>query len=914
MVVDIRGAIGKYAAVWLATLTLAVGAAACGGQSAAEQTIATPAPIAPTALEPTAVPQPTPAAAAEAIETRGMEIYTGFVGAGTPSIEERIYLADVVVRARLQSSASSTLTFQAIEYLKGSGAGTFVVNITPGGRNPQWDGQEAVLFLSGAQSGGAVGQSEGASAAFEFTDTTTFDYSPGREYFLEATAYTGDLPEGHSLGTRNPVWLPASQPATQASGAAGSSGGSTATTTYMVGSPDAPVTLAELKAKIAWVEGGNGNAEYEECVEDSLAYIRHIRDMEADLGEPITIPRFDYAMASGLGKGHEITDFGTHSWPEYDQVWLSEGDTSLFTALNVDDDTVPSNGYRSAVQTARPLPAGVYEFTYKEEPPIYSKCNFDTAQSGLTYVVTVTAPDGTLHEAFFDPATTTAGVGYSTGATTTGVLKPAAFSVDGRDTTITGLKWEDGSVVLSLSPFVSLGDNQLSFIGLDGSFAFAFGASAATADSAAGTLTWAEADRPWSAGDQLMLRIGPGPDPAPATRSIRLQSPGDTWTISWGAVAGASGYRVQYRTGRAGEWTGLPATTGTSRTFGPQDGLLCGGTTYQFRVQARGDGKTYNTGWGAPSSSLSKTTGACNQPPVFSTSTYAFSVAEDAATSTVAGTVSATDPDGDALTYSIASGNDGGAFSIDGSGGSIAVAVPLDYETKASYTLTVEARDGRANGTADATVHISVTDATEPPPPAPRGVNLALSGDTFAISWSAVNGADRYRAQHRTGGSGEWTNLDATASTTQAFSPQGGVACETTHEFRVQARGDGTTHLAQWGQPSEVVSHTTGTCNLPPVFSTSTYAFSVAENTAKWSTAGIVSATDPDGDVVTYSIASGNEAGKFNVDGFSGEILVWSALDFETESSYTLTVEARDGKANGTARATVVITITDVAD
>ena len=96
-------------------------------------------------------------------------------------------------------------------------------------------------------------------------------------------------------------------------------------------------------------------------------------------------------------------------------------------------------------------------------------------------------------------------------ATTTGVLKPATFSVGGASTTITGLKWEGGSVVLSLSPFASLDDLQLEFIDLDGTTILVLRASDATADSGAGTLTWAEVDRPWSAGDLLMLRIGPAP-------------------------------------------------------------------------------------------------------------------------------------------------------------------------------------------------------------------------------------------------------------------------------------------------------------------------------------------------------------------------------------------------------------------
>ena len=130
----------------------------------------------------------------------------------------------------------------------------------------------------------------------------------------------------------------------------------------------------------------------------------------------------------------------------------------------------------------------------------------------------------------------------------------------------------------------------------------------------------------------------------------------------------------------------------------------------------------------------------------------------------------------------------------------------------------------------------------------------------------------------------------------------------------VGARRRGDPHRRVGSAVRAGLTHHRGVQPAGRCFSTSSYAFSVAEDAATSTVVGTVSATDPDGDTVTYSIASGNEAGKFNVDGFSGEILVWSALDFETESSYTLTVEARDGKANGTARATVVITITDVAD
>ena len=205
--------------------------------------------------------------------------------------------------------------------------------------------------------------------------------------------------------------------------------------------------------------------------------------------------------------------------------------------------------------------------------------------------------------------------------------------------------------------------------------------------------------------------------------------------------------------------------------------------------------------------------------------------------------------------------------------------------------------------------------------PAPDDVSVSLSGGTYTISWSAVTGAADYRAQYRAGGSeAEWTDLDATTGTSQTFSPEGGVACSTTYEFRVQGRGDGTTYSAAWGKLSESTSHTNsaGKCNRPPVFTSSSYTFTVSENAPAWPAlhiVGLVSASDPDdGDSLTYWITAGNGAGRFMIDNSRGDILVWAALDYETTSSYTLTVEARDGKEGGTSSTTVEITVTDVAE
>ena len=205
-----------------------------------------------------------------------------------------------------------------------------------------------------------------------------------------------------------------------------------------------------------------------------------------------------------------------------------------------------------------------------------------------------------------------------------------------------------------------------------------------------------------------------------------------------------------------------------------------------------------------------------NEAPSFDGEEYAFTVAEDAATGTSVGSVSATDPEEDTLAYSITAGNDEGAFAVGGSTGSITVAGALDYETTVAYTLTVEVSDGRG-GSATATVKIGVGDVVEvgpPPPTVTYAYNVAAG--TFGFRWAAVTGADRYRAQYRVGGAeGTWTNLDATTETSQTFSPEGGVECGTTYEFRVQSHGDGETHPAVWGTRTGGITYTTPACSSP---------------------------------------------------------------------------------------------------
>ena len=99
--------------------------------------------------------------------------------------------------------------------------------------------------------------------------------------------------------------------------------------------------------------------------------------------------------------------------------------------------------------------------------------------------------------------------------------------------------------------------------------------------------------------------------------------------------------------------------------------------------------------------------------------------------------------------------------------------------------------------------------------------------------------------------------------------------------------------------------------NTAPKFAAAAYTREVAENTASGENIGDpVRATDDEGDALTYSM-SGADAAPLTIGRTSGQIRTKDALDYETKSSYTVTVTAAD-PAGLSDTATVTITVTDV--
>ena len=105
-----------------------------------------------------------------------------------------------------------------------------------------------------------------------------------------------------------------------------------------------------------------------------------------------------------------------------------------------------------------------------------------------------------------------------------------------------------------------------------------------------------------------------------------------------------------------------------------------------------------------------------NNPPAFSDDAVTRSVPENtAAGANVGAAVTATDPDGDTLTYAL-SGDDEMYFAIDNMGQiKVGADAMLDYETKETYMVTVTATDSQmATDTIDVTIMVADVDERDP--------------------------------------------------------------------------------------------------------------------------------------------------------------------------------------------------------
>ena len=269
------------------------------------------------------------------------------------------------------------------------------------------------------------------------------------------------------------------------------------------------------------------------------------------------------------------------------------------------------------------------------------------------------------------------------------------------------------------------------------------------------------------------------------------------------------------------------------------------------------------------------------------TSSASFSADEN---QTAIGTVTATDADGDTITYSIS----GSEITINSSSGVLTFASAPDYETKSTYSATVTASDG-TNSTTQA-ITVTIIDVEE-------NINAPVitSSDTFsadenqtAIGTVTATDADGDTITYSISGS-EITINSSSGVLTFASAPD--YETKSTYSATVTA-SDGTNSTTQ-----AITVNVTNINDNNPVI-TSSSSFTVEENQTS---VGSVTANDADGDSLTFAL-SGTDASSLSINSSSGVMTFKTAPDYETKSTYTATVTASDGVNTTTQSITVAVT------
>ncbi|WP_160739673.1 cadherin domain-containing protein [Altericroceibacterium indicum] len=273
--------------------------------------------------------------------------------------------------------------------------------------------------------------------------------------------------------------------------------------------------------------------------------------------------------------------------------------------------------------------------------------------------------------------------------------------------------------------------------------------------------------------------------------------------------------------------------------------------------------------------------------------------------------ISATDADKDTLTYSI-SGTDAALFNVNASTGEVTFKEKPDYEAPNDgnedgiYIVKVTASDGTKS--ASKSVSIVVKNANDAPEftssdavsveenqtLAYQAVTEDREDDNITYSLSGTD-ASKFLINQTTG--------EVTFKTAPDYESDPGKT------YQITVSADDGTHTT-----TQDVTITVTDVDEAPVISTAASVDAAEEQTSVVT----ISAEDPEGKDLTYSITGGADSGKFTIDSATGELNFQSAPDYETpgaadgSNAYQVTITVSDGVEDSTLDLTV--NVTNVAD
>ena len=320
------------------------------------------------------------------------------------------------------------------------------------------------------------------------------------------------------------------------------------------------------------------------------------------------------------------------------------------------------------------------------------------------------------------------------------------------------------------------------------------------------------------------------------------------------------------------------------------------------------------------------------------------SVSESASIGDVVTTFVATDADGDDLTYALQTSGTV-PFSLDASSGELTISTALDYETTATYTVTVVVTDsGKGNLEDTATATLTVTDADEAPVLA-FGATLTIPENTveeYNISDTALglssSRSKRFAATDEDAGDlsaisytlwahdSETTSRFALNTVTSTLTGQteavvyykgstyGALDYESRSVYRFCVNATDTAGLTA----SVCSSVTVADVNEPPILPTN-LVFNVSESDSVETYLGMITASDPEGDDVEFSVLNDADTYaylKASSGTSSAEVRLLDLVDYEEVQSFDIVVHAQETSTSDAlwANTTITVLVIDVDD
>ena len=293
--------------------------------------------------------------------------------------------------------------------------------------------------------------------------------------------------------------------------------------------------------------------------------------------------------------------------------------------------------------------------------------------------------------------------------------------------------------------------------------------------------------------------------------------------------------------------------------------------------------------------------GDINEAPSLSSALALTSFSEDSPIGTIIATSSATDPESNTITYSL-SGTGSEYFNVD-ENGNVSLKDTLDFETYTNYEITLVASDGEL--TSSSVITFDITDVDEAP-----SLSSSLKSESFEESIavgtalatiSSIDPESQTITYSLSGTGSENFEIDSEGNITSkvAFDYE----TETSYTFNVTA-SDGT------NSTTSPLTITLSDVNESPDVTISLQGSEFAENITTGSTIATIAYTDPESDTLTYTL-SGTGSDQFSVDD-QGVITLKTGLDYETKTSYELTLTSSDG--TNSVQTQINFSVTDISE